>query len=68
MKKIFEFEFNEDNLGPEWFNKSNLGLLLYSKENTSQKLLQFKEITNPSVILAIALLGEDDSEQEKRNH
>ena len=68
MKKILKFEFNEDNLGPEWFNKSNLGLLLYSKENTSQKLLQFKEITNPSVILAIALLGEDDSEQEKRNH
>ena len=43
-KLLFEFEFDEKELGEGWMNIYNLELCLYSKEHTRKDLLKVKEI------------------------
>ena len=44
MKILFEFEFDEKELGKGWFNIYNLELCLFSKEHTKRELLKVREI------------------------
>jgi len=44
MKKVFEFEWDEQNLSEGWFNKDNLKSCLYSSEHTKEDLLKVKDV------------------------
>jgi hypothetical protein len=43
-KRVFLVEWNED-LGPEWMNKDNLEICLFTAESTRRQLLGVTEIT-----------------------
>ena len=53
-KKIFELEWDEENLSEGWMNTGNLELCLYSKEHTRRDLVAVREITkfNPLKLLS----------------
>ena len=44
MKLLVEFEYDDKDLGKNWFNIDNLGLCLFSKEHTKPELLKVREI------------------------
>lgn len=43
-KLLFEFEFDEEELGDGWFNIYNLELVLFSQEHTMSELLKVREV------------------------
>ena len=53
MAKVFvEFEYDAKELGPKWFNKDNLMLLIYGKSSTKRDLLKinsFREKLEPEM-------------------
>lgn len=62
MKLIVEFEWNEEELGPAWFNMDNLEALLFSPENTKRSLLKVKEL---DIQLAIFKLKKGEKNGKK---
>jgi hypothetical protein len=43
-KLLFEFEFDEEDLGEGWFNIYNLELILFSPQHTKSELLRVREV------------------------
>ena len=56
MKKTFEFEWDENELGNAWMNIDNLALCLFSKEHTRRELITIREAAEALAASRLELL------------